>query len=64
MADLRREPLRSIYETMTEVLEEAGATQERGDIKATVSLAEQASILGRAIEILAARDAVKATANI
>lgn len=50
--DLRREPLRSIYDAMTNVLEEAGSAQEQGDILGARLLAEEASILGRAILIV------------
>ena len=53
MPDIRREPLRSIYEAMTKVLEEAGAAQEQGDISRSVFLTEEASVLGKAIGILA-----------
>ena len=53
--DLQREPLAAIYEAMTEVLEEAGAALERGDVVAAGILAKDVSILGRALGILGRR---------
>lgn len=53
--ELRREPFQSIYVVMTEVLEDAGSAQARGEIAAAQAFAEEASVLGRAIGILAKR---------
>ncbi|WP_269514031.1 hypothetical protein [Brevundimonas subvibrioides] len=53
--DLQREPFRTLYVVMTEVLEKAVAAQERGEVTAAGALAEDASVLGRAIGIFANR---------
>lgn len=51
--DISREPLRSIYVLMTSVFESAVEAQEKGDVRTAAALAEDAAVLGRAIEILA-----------
>ena len=61
--DLRCEPLRSIYDAMTEVLEAAGAAQERGDAAKAARLCEDATILGKAIGILARAAGAKLAAR-
>lgn len=52
---IRREPFRSIYVQMTEVLEESVEAQGRGDVFEATLLCEHASVLGKAIKILARR---------
>lgn len=53
--DIERDPSKSIYETMAELMEDAGSALEKGDVVAAGALAEEASILGRALGILAKR---------
>lgn len=53
--DLRSEPLRAIYGLMTDVLEEAGEAQGRGEVAKATDLCEHAYTLGKTIAILAGR---------
>ena len=62
--DLRSEPLKAIYVLMTAVLEEAGEAQERGRIREAAALCEEASVLGKAIGIVARRAGSNAAAKI
>ena len=55
--DIGAEPLKAIYIAMTEIIEEAVAAQERGDIVRSGALCDDASVLGRAAQILASRSA-------
>lgn len=55
--DIGAEPLKTIYIAMTDVIEEAVAAQERGDIVKSRALCDDASVLGRAAQILASRSA-------
>ena len=53
--DIRIDPYRLMYELMTEILEDAVSAQEGGDHAKAGALAEEASVIARAIEIMGTR---------